>query len=98
MARRNRWVRCKAIAPTSSEKAKGQSPRQSGGEEDSGEMFDLILRGGEVVDGTGAPRFAADVAILGERIEAVGPRIAGPAREELPIPGLVIAPGFIDLH
>ncbi len=61
-------------------------------------MFDLILRGGEVVDGTGAPRFVADVALEGERIAAVAPRIAGAAHRELPIAGRVVSPGFIDLH
>ncbi|MCI0567746.1 MAG: amidohydrolase family protein [Acidobacteria bacterium] len=61
-------------------------------------MFDLILRGGEVVDGTGAPRFVADVAVEGERIAAVAPRIVGPAHRELEIAGRVVSPGFIDLH
>lgn len=60
--------------------------------------LDLILRGGEVVDGTGAPRFAADVGLLGERIVAVAPRLTASARRELDISGRVVAPGFIDLH
>jgi N-acyl-D-amino-acid deacylase len=61
-------------------------------------MIDLILRSGEVVDGTGAPRFVADVALEGERIAAVAPRLTAPARRELDIAGRIIAPGFIDLH
>jgi len=61
-------------------------------------MFDLILRGGEVVDGTGAPGFPADVAIQGDRIGAVAPAIAVSAREELDTRGRIVAPGFVDLH
>src|SRR5262245_52271784 len=61
-------------------------------------MFDLILRGGEVVDGTGAPRFVADVALEGERIAAVAPHLIGASHRELAIAGRVVSPGFIDLH
>jgi len=61
---------------------------------------DLVLEGGRVVDGTGAPAFAADVAVLGGRIAAVGPlpeaRKAA-ARRRVDARGLVVAPGFIDL-
>ena len=62
-------------------------------------MLDLILRNGEIVDGTGRPRFRADVGIVGDRVEAVG--ALGPcarARRTVDATGLVIAPGFIDLH
>jgi len=61
-------------------------------------MLDLILRGGEVVDGTGAPRTVADVGLLGERVAAVAPRITAPAHRQVEIAGRVVAPGFIDLH
>ena len=61
---------------------------------------DLVLEGGRVVDGTGAPAFAADVAVRGGRIAAVGPlpeaRKAA-ARRRIDARGLVVAPGFIDL-
>ena len=58
----------------------------------------LLLRGATVVDGTGAPSRRADVLIAGDRIEAVGPGLAAADAEVLDVGGLVVAPGFIDLH
>lgn len=61
--------------------------------------FDVLLRGGTVVDGTGAARVVADVAIGGDRIVAVGPALdTTRARLVINVPGLVVAPGFIDNH
>lgn len=63
----------------------------------SGEPFDVLITGGHVVDGTGAPWFAADVGIKGDRIVAVG-RLAGrTAATRVDATGLVVAPGFIDM-
>jgi N-acyl-D-aspartate/D-glutamate deacylase len=61
-------------------------------------VFDVLIRGGQVVDGTGNPWFHADVAIKGERIVAIGRSLAGTARREIDAGGLVVAPGFIDMH
>ena len=64
------------------------------------QQFDVVLRGGSVVDGTGAPRFRADVAINGDRIARVA-RDGLPARSgrvELDATGLIVAPGFVDHH
>jgi N-acyl-D-aspartate/D-glutamate deacylase len=58
---------------------------------------DLVIRGGMIIDGTGAPRATGDVAIDGERIVQVGGR-AGPARREVQADGLAVSPGFIDPH
>ncbi len=58
---------------------------------------DLLISGGTVVDGTGAPGVRADVAISGDRITAVGLDL-GPARETLDATGCLVTPGFIDLH
>jgi N-acyl-D-amino-acid deacylase len=59
--------------------------------------FDLILAGGRVVDGTGAPWFRADVGIKGDRIAAVGDLKDAKARRRIDATKLVIAPGFIDM-
>lgn len=60
--------------------------------------FDLILRGGRVVDGTGNPWFNADVALRGDRIAAVGDLADATADAVLDVTGLIVAPGFIDTH
>src|SRR5262245_56637020 len=60
-------------------------------------MIDLLLRGGQVCDGTGAPAVTADVAIEDGRIVAIG-RVDVPARRVLDVDGLIVAPGFIDVH
>ena len=59
--------------------------------------YDLLITGGRVVDGTGAPWFAADVGVRGGNIVAVGRLSGATARRTLDASGLVVAPGFIDL-
>src|SRR5262245_30257847 len=59
--------------------------------------FDLVIRNGRIIDGSGNPWFHGDVAVKGDRIAALG-RIAGDARRTLDATGLVVAPGFIDIH
>ena len=59
--------------------------------------YDVIIRGGRLVDGTGAPWRAADLAIAGDRIVAIGDLAGRPARQTVDATGLVVAPGFIDM-
>ncbi len=59
--------------------------------------YDLLLVGGTVVDGTGAPRRAADVAVTGDRLAAIGDLTGKSARRTVDARGLVVAPGFIDM-
>ena len=58
---------------------------------------DLIIRGGTIIDGSGLPRYQADVGIKGGRITAIG-KVSGPADEVIDAEGHVVAPGFIDGH
>lgn len=59
--------------------------------------YDLILKGGWIVDGSGNPRYRGDVGVRGDRIVAVGFLGTSTARETLDVRGLVVAPGFIDM-
>ena len=60
--------------------------------------YDLLLRNGRIVDGTGSPWFRGDVAIRGDTIAAIAARIDAPAARVIDVGGNVIAPGFIDIH
>ncbi len=60
-------------------------------------MHDLVIRGGTVIDGTGAPRRTADVAVAGGVIAAVGKDV-GTARRVVDADGLLVTPGFVDIH
>ncbi len=60
--------------------------------------FDLLIRGGTLADGTGAEPFVADVGISGDRIHAIGDLAAADARDVIDAAGLIVAPGFIDVH
>ena len=60
-------------------------------------MHDLLIHGATVVDGTGAPKFTADVAVDGEMITAIGQDLGG-SKEDVAADGLVLAPGWIDIH
>ena len=59
---------------------------------------DLIIRNGDLIDGTGAAARRADVAVDGDRITAIGDLSAESARREIDATGQVITPGFVDLH
>lgn len=60
-------------------------------------MYDLVLKGGRVYDGSGLPSFSADVGVAGGKIVEIG-RLNGNAKRTLNVDGLAVAPGFIDPH
>jgi N-acyl-D-amino-acid deacylase len=60
-------------------------------------MHDLVLRSGTIVDGTGAEPYTGDVAVDDGRIVEIG-RVSGPARETVDADGLLVTPGFVDVH
>jgi N-acyl-D-amino-acid deacylase len=70
-------------------------PDSSGGADPE---YDLVIRNGKIVDGSGNSWFFGDVAVLGDRISAVGRIPQGSAKREIDAKGLVVAPGFIDMH
>ena len=58
---------------------------------------DLVIRGGDVVDGTGSEPFRGDVAVDGDQIVEIG-KVEGRGKEEIQADGLIVSPGFVDLH
>jgi N-acyl-D-amino-acid deacylase len=76
----------------------GQSATQADRSDARPAAYDLLIRGARIVDGTGSPWYRGDVAISGDTIARVAPAIDGPARRTIDGNGLVVAPGFIDIH
>ncbi len=60
-------------------------------------MYDLVLRNGRIIDGTGTPEFVGDVGVNGSMISAVG-RLTDSGTKEVDAGGLIITPGFVDVH
>ncbi|MCU1384762.1 MAG: N-acyl-D-amino-acid deacylase [Acidobacteria bacterium] len=60
--------------------------------------FDLVIRHGRIVDGTGSPWYLGDVAVRNDTIVRIAPRIDAPAARVIDAAGKIVAPGFIDLH
>ena len=60
--------------------------------------FDIVIRGGRIVDGSGNPWYEADVGIHGDRIAEIGDLSEAKAQHTIDARGLVVAPGFIDPH
>ncbi|MCY3850651.1 MAG: amidohydrolase family protein [Acidimicrobiaceae bacterium] len=64
-------------------------------------MYDLLIRNGVIIDGTGANRYVGDVAVhdkKNKKIAAIGPELEGEAREEIDAQGCIATPGFVDVH
>jgi N-acyl-D-amino-acid deacylase len=60
--------------------------------------FDLLIRNGDIIDGTGAPRVRADLGVRGDRIAAIGDLSQTQGASEIDAAGRIVAPGFIDVH
>lgn len=60
-------------------------------------MYDLVIRGGAIVDGSGAAPFTGDVAVVGDRIAAIGEGL-GAGRREIDASGSIVTPGWVDIH
>ena len=61
-------------------------------------MYDMVIKGGTIIDGTGAPAFKGDVAIQNGKIAEVSETIEAPAKEVVDASGLLVTPGFVDMH
>src|SRR5271168_2665115 len=63
-----------------------------------GPEFDLLIRNGKVVDGTGNPWYYADIAVRDGKIVGMDRVLPGTAKREINARGLIVAPGFVDIH
>ena len=61
-------------------------------------QYDTVIKNGTIIDGTGLPRFRGDLAIKNGRIARIGRVDAALARQVIDATGLIVAPGFVDLH
>jgi N-acyl-D-amino-acid deacylase len=64
---------------------------------DAGESYDVIIRGGHILDGTGNPWYAADIGIRGDKIAAIGKLDNASAKQTIDATGKIVSPGFIDM-
>ncbi|MGA9279286.1 N-acyl-D-amino-acid deacylase family protein [Ilumatobacter sp.] len=61
-------------------------------------MYDILISGGTIIDGSGQPQYAGDIAITGDRIVAVGDEVDGTAKRVIDADGSIVTPGWVDIH
>ena len=61
-------------------------------------MFQLAIKGGAVIDGAGKPAFRADIGIRNGKVAVIGDLVAVDVEKSIRADGLVVAPGFVDIH
>ncbi len=74
-----------------------EAPAQAPARQSSGQPYDVVVRHGRIIDGTGSPWYAGDVGIRGGKIAGIGHLEGAPARRSIDAHGMVVAPGFIDM-
>src|SRR6187549_3608169 len=85
-------VSCATPAPTP------QTDETPAAAVDTGEYdYDVLIKGGTIYDGSGGEPFVADIAVAGDRITAIYPKLKGDARVEIDARGKAVAPGFINM-
>ncbi len=90
-------MRCRALPLLALALGVGTVPAAAPGAAAPSPVYDVVIRGGTVYDGSGGAPFTGDVAIRGDRIAYVGPHAPGRGAEEFPARGKAVAPGFINM-
>lgn len=91
-----RWIATLGLLLCTSVARAAPPPAESVGKR-AEEKFDVIIRGGSIIDGSGKPAFAADVGIIGDKIAKIGDLSAAHGEKKLDAKGLVVAPGLINM-
>ena len=89
------WLFVAALAAVAASGIRSAARQES--TENSGPSYDVIIRGGHILDGTGNPWYAGDVAIRGDKIAAIGKLDGASAKQTIDATGKIVAPGFIDM-
>src|SRR5579863_2546211 len=93
----HQWLRSQRNSPGSARRRDLESGRRLRRLKGETPMNDLVIRNGRIVDGSGAPAFHGDLALADGKIVSVGGK-AGPGRREIDANGLLITPGWVDIH